>query len=425
MTEKKIQSIRGMNDLLPTDSASWQQIEKIVKGVLNSYGYNEIRTPIVEDTALFKRAVGEVTDIVEKEMYTFNDRNDESITLRPEITAGCVRAGIENGLFYNQEQRLWYLGPAFRYEKPQKGRYRQFHQFGVEVFGLEGPNIDAEIILLTARFWKALGLENHTSLELNSIGSLEARANYRNALVAFLEQYKDKLDEDCLRRMYTNPLRILDSKNPVVQELLNRAPKLFDYLDEESKQHFEGLCRLLDNAGIKYNINQRLVRGLDYYNRTVFEWVTSSLGAQGTVCGGGRYDGLVSQLGGQPTPAVGFAMGVERLVLLVQAVNPSLNCNNSIDVYMISSGDEKTISVAQNIAELLRDSLPNWRIMTNYGSSNFKKQFTKADKLGAKIAIIIGENELANQSVMVKNLQTGEQVEVAQKEVVQTCLAIK
>ncbi|MWP50025.1 MULTISPECIES: histidine--tRNA ligase [unclassified Gilliamella] len=425
MTEKKIQSIRGMNDLLPTDSASWQQIEKIVKGVLNSYGYNEIRTPIVEDTALFKRAVGEVTDIVEKEMYTFNDRNDESITLRPEITAGCVRAGIEHGLFYNQEQRLWYLGPAFRYEKPQKGRYRQFHQFGVEVFGLEGPNIDAEIILLTARFWKALGLENHTSLELNSIGSLEARANYRNALVAFLEQYKDKLDEDCLRRMYTNPLRVLDSKNPVVQELLNQAPKLFDYLDEESKQHFEGLCRLLDNAGIKYNINQRLVRGLDYYNRTVFEWVTSSLGAQGTVCGGGRYDGLVSQLGGQPTPAVGFAMGVERLVLLVQAVNQSLNCNNSIDVYMISSGDEKTISVAQYIAELLRDSLPNWRIMTNYGSSNFKKQFTKADKLGAKIAIIIGENELANQSVMVKNLQTGEQVEVAQKEVVQTCLAIK
>ncbi|OCG20351.1 MULTISPECIES: histidine--tRNA ligase [unclassified Gilliamella] len=425
MTEKKIQSIRGMNDLLPTDSASWQHIEKIVKGVLNSYGYNEIRTPIVEDTALFKRAVGEVTDIVEKEMYTFNDRNDESITLRPEITAGCVRAGIEHGLFYNQEQRLWYLGPAFRYEKPQKGRYRQFHQFGVEVFGLEGPNIDAELILLTARFWKALGIEQHTSLELNSIGSLEARANYRNALVAFLEQHKDKLDEDCLRRMYTNPLRVLDSKNPVVQELLNQAPKLFDYLDEESKAHFEGLCRLLDNAGIKYNINQRLVRGLDYYNRTVFEWVTSSLGAQGTVCGGGRYNGLVSQLGGQPTPAVGFAMGVERLVLLVQAVNPSFNHDNSIDIYMISSGDEKTIAAAQDVAEQLRDGLPDWRIMTNYGSSNFKKQFTKADKLGAKIAVIIGENELANQSVMIKNLQTGEQVEVAQKDAVQTCLSIK
>ena len=330
MAEKKIQSIRGMNDLLPNESATWQQIEKIVKGVLNSYGYNEIRTPIVEDTALFKRAVGEVTDIVEKEMYTFNDRNDESITLRPEITAGCVRAGIEHGLFYNQEQRLWYLGPAFRYEKPQKGRYRQFHQFGVEVFGLEGPNIDAELILLTARFWKALGIEEHTTLELNSIGSVEARANYRNALVSFLEQHKDKLDEDCLRRMYTNPLRVLDSKNPVIQELLNQAPKLFNYLDEESKLHFDGLCQLLDSAGIKYNINQRLVRGLDYYNRTVFEWVTSSLGAQGTVCGGGRYDGLVSQLGGQPTPAVGFAMGVERLVLLVQAVNPSLNRDSSI-----------------------------------------------------------------------------------------------
>ncbi|WP_334320579.1 histidine--tRNA ligase [Gilliamella apicola] len=424
MTDKKIQSIRGMNDLLPTESASWQQIEKIVKGVLNSYGYNEIRTPIVEDTALFKRAVGEVTDIVEKEMYTFNDRNNESITLRPEITAGCVRAGIEHGLFYNQEQRLWYLGPAFRYEKPQKGRYRQFHQFGVEVFGLEGPNIDAELILLTARFWKALGIEQHTSLELNSIGSLEARANYRNALVSFLEQHKDKLDEDCLRRMYTNPLRVLDSKNPVIQDLLDKAPKLFDYLDEESKEHFDGLCRLLDNAGIKYNINQRLVRGLDYYNRTVFEWVTSSLGAQGTVCGGGRYDGLVSQLGGQPTPAVGFAMGVERLVLLVQAVNPSLNSDNSIDIYMISSGDEKTISAAQCIAEQLRDGLPEKRIVTNYGSSNFKKQFTKADKLGAKIAVIIGENEIANQTVTIKNLQNGEQVEVAQTNIIQTCLAI-
>ena len=424
MAEKKIQSIRGMNDLLPNESATWQQIEKIVKGVLNSYGYNEIRTPIVEDTALFKRAVGEVTDIVEKEMYTFNDRNDESITLRPEITAGCVRAGIEHGLFYNQEQRLWYLGPAFRYEKPQKGRYRQFHQFGVEVFGLEGPNIDAELILLTARFWKALGIEEHTTLELNSIGSVEARANYRNALVSFLEQHKDKLDEDCLRRMYTNPLRVLDSKNPVIQELLNQAPKLFDYLDEESKLHFDGLCQLLDSAGIKYNINQRLVRGLDYYNRTVFEWVTNSLGAQGTVCGGGRYDGLVSQLGGQPTPAVGFAMGVERLVLLVQAVNPSLNRDSSIDIYMISSGDEKTIAAAQKMAEVLRDELPDKRIVTNYGSSNFKKQFAKADKLGAKIAVIIGENEITNQSVTIKNLQTGEQVEVAEKEIVQTCLQI-
>ncbi len=424
MAEKKIQSIRGMNDLLPTESAIWQQIEKKVKRVLNSYGYNEIRTPIVEDTALFKRAVGEVTDIVEKEMYTFLDRNEESITLRPEITAGCVRAGIEHGLFYNQEQRLWYLGPAFRYEKPQKGRYRQFHQFGVEVFGLEGPNIDAELILLTARFWKVLGIENHTSLELNSIGSLEARANYRNALVAFLEQHKDKLDEDCLRRMYTNPLRVLDSKNPEVQALLNQAPKLFDYLDEDSKTHFDGLCRLLDNAGIKYNINQRLVRGLDYYNRTVFEWVTTSLGAQGTVCGGGRYDGLVSQLGGQATPAVGFAMGLERLVLLVQAVNQSFTNDTAIDIYMISSANEAAISGAQCVAEHLRDVMPNKRIMTNYGTTNFKKQFSKADKLGAKVAVIIGENELANNTVLIKNLQTGEQVEITNQDVAQACLAI-
>lgn len=424
MAEKKIQSIRGMNDLLPTESAIWQQIEKTVKGVLNSYGYNEIRTPIVEDTALFKRAVGEVTDIVEKEMYTFNDRNDESITLRPELTAGCVRAGIEHGLFYNQEQRLWYLGPAFRYEKPQKGRYRQFHQFGVEVFGLEGPNIDAEIILLTARFWKALGIDKYTTLELNSIGSVEARANYRKALVEFLEQHKDKLDEDCLRRMYSNPLRVLDSKNPIIQELLNQAPKLFDYLDDESKTHFDRLCHLLDQAGIHYKINQRLVRGLDYYNRTVFEWVTTNLGAQGTVCGGGRYDGLVSQLGGQATPAIGFAMGVERLVLLVQAVNESLQANDAIDIYMISSGDDETISIAQNIAEQLRDVMPDKRVMTNYGTSNFKKQFAKADKLGAKIAVIIGENEAINQTVTIKNLQTGEQIEVAKQDAAQLCLTL-
>lgn len=424
MAEKKIQSIRGMNDLLPTESALWQHIENKVKTVLNSYGYNEIRTPIVEDTALFKRAVGEVTDIVEKEMYTFNDRNDESITLRPEITASCVRAGIEHGLFYNQEQRLWYLGPSFRYEKPQKGRYRQFHQFGVEVFGLEGPNIDAEIILLTARFWKALGIQQHVELEINSIGSLDARNTYRAALVTFLEQHRDQLDEDSLRRMYTNPLRVLDSKNAAVQTLLDHAPKLFDYLDPESKTHFDDLCRLLDNAGVNYKINQRLVRGLDYYNRTVFEWVTTSLGAQGTVCGGGRYDGLVNQLGGQATPAVGFAMGVERLVLLTQSVNDTLKSDNSIDIYMISLGDKATISAAQCFSEQLRDMMPTRRIMTHYGTSNFKKQFAKADKLGAKIAIIIGENEITNHSVMIKNLQTGEQVEIARQNVVETCLAI-
>lgn len=426
MAEKKIQAIRGMNDLLPTESSIWQQVEMIIKRTLNSYGYNEIRTPIVEATGLFQRAVGEVTDIVEKEMYTFNTRSDEdkkSLTLRPELTAGCVRAGIEHGLLYNQEQRLWYFGPAFRYEKPQKGRYRQFHQFGVEVFGIEGPDIDAELILLTARLWRELGIADHVSLELNSIGSLEARENYKQALIHYLEQHKDKLDEDCKRRMYTNPLRVLDSKNPDVQNLLDEAPKLFNYLDDDSRIHFDGLCQLLDNAGIKYRINQRLVRGLDYYNRTVFEWVTSSLGAQGTVCGGGRYDSLVSQLGGQATPGVGFAIGAERLILLIQTINPNLKSNNDIDIYMISSG-KGTISVAQQLAEKLRDALPNGRIMTNYGSNNFKKQFSKADKYGAKIAVIIGENEAVENKAMIKNLKTGEQIDVIQELVVDHCLKI-
>lgn len=428
MADKKIQSIRGMNDLLPTESALWQYVEKTVKTVLNSYGYNEIRTPIVEDTALFKRAVGEVTDIVEKEMYTFNDRNDESITLRPELTAGCVRAGIEHGLLYNQEQRLWYLGQAFRYEKPQKGRYRQFHQFGVEVFGLEGPDIDAELILLTARLWKELGIAEHTTLELNSIGSLASRADYKKALVEYLEQHKALLDEDCKRRMYTNPLRVLDSKNPEIQTILNNAPKLFDYLDEESKLHFSGLCQLLDSAGIKYTINQRLVRGLDYYNRTVFEWVTNSLGAQGTVCGGGRYDGLVNQLGGQSTPGVGFAIGVERLVLLIQTVNDQLKSDNSIDIYMISSGElingKHTTAIAQQLAEQIRDIMPNRRIMTNYGNTNFKKQFSKADKYGAKLAVIVGGNEALENKAMIKELQTGNQYAIMQDLVAEKCLEI-
>lgn len=423
MAKQKIQAIRGMNDLLPTESVLWQQVEKIVKNVLNSYGYNEIRTPIVEETALFKRAVGEVTDIVEKEMYTFNDRKDISLTLRPELTAGCVRAGIEHGLLYNQEQRLWYFGPAFRYERPQRGRHRQFHQFGVEVFGLAGPDIDAELILLTARLWKALGIAEHTHLELNSIGSLAARDNYRHALVEFLEQHKDSLDEDCKRRMYTNPLRVLDSKNPSIQELLNQAPKLFDYLDPESKDHFVGLCQLLDANGIKYTVNQRLVRGLDYYNRTVFEWVTNSLGTQGTVCGGGRYDSLVSQLGGRATPAVGFAIGAERLILLIQAVNTQLKSDNNIDVYMISSGNNTRVQ-AQKLAEKMRDVMPTKRIMTNYGSNDFKKQFSQADKYGAKLAIVIGENEILTNKVVVKNLQSGEQIEVEQDQVADYCLNI-
>ncbi|MFT2790447.1 histidine--tRNA ligase [Serratia sp. T13T92] len=413
---KNIQAIRGMNDYLPEETALWQRIEGTLKQVLSGYGYSEIRLPIVEQTPLFKRAIGEVTDVVEKEMYTFEDRNGESLTLRPEGTAGCVRAGIEHGLLYNQEQRLWYIGPMFRYERPQKGRYRQFHQLGAEVFGLQGPDIDAELILLTARWWKALGIAEHVNLELNSIGSLEARANYRDALVAFLEQHQEKLDEDCKRRMYSNPLRVLDSKNPEVQTLLNDAPRLSDYLDEESKAHFAGLCELLAQAGIPYTVNERLVRGLDYYNRTVFEWVTTSLGAQGTVCAGGRYDGLVEQLGGRATPGVGFAMGLERLVLLVQAVNPDFKAPANIDVYVISSG-AGTQSAAMLLAEQVRDAAPQIKLMTNYGGGNFKKQITRADKWGARIALILGENEVAAQQVVIKDLRSGEQETLAQSEV--------
>ncbi|EOI1370839.1 histidine--tRNA ligase [Serratia marcescens] len=413
---KNIQAIRGMNDYLPEETALWQRIEGTLKQVLGSYGYSEIRLPIVEQTPLFKRAIGEVTDVVEKEMYTFEDRNGESLTLRPEGTAGCVRAGIEHGLLYNQEQRLWYIGPMFRYERPQKGRYRQFHQLGAEVFGLQGPDIDAELILLTARWWKALGIAEHVKLELNSIGSLEARANYRDALVAFLEQHIEVLDEDCKRRMYSNPLRVLDSKNPEVQALLNDAPRLSEYLDEESRAHFAGLCELLAQAGIPYTVNERLVRGLDYYNRTVFEWVTTSLGAQGTVCAGGRYDGLVEQLGGRATPAVGFAMGLERLVLLVQAVNPEFKAPSAIDVYVISSG-AGTQSAAMQLAEQVRDAAPQLKLMTNYGGGNFKKQITRADKWGARIALILGESEVAAQQVVVKDLRSGEQETLAQSEV--------
>ncbi|HGW6120820.1 histidine--tRNA ligase [Serratia marcescens] len=413
---KNIQAIRGMNDYLPEETALWQRIEGTLKQVLGSYGYSEIRLPIVEQTPLFKRAIGEVTDVVEKEMYTFEDRNGESLTLRPEGTAGCVRAGIEHGLLYNQEQRLWYIGPMFRYERPQKGRYRQFHQLGAEVFGLQGPDIDAELILLTARWWKALGIAEHVKLELNSIGSLEARANYRDALVAFLEQHVEVLDEDCKRRMYSNPLRVLDSKNLEVQALLNDAPRLSEYLDEESRAHFAGLCELLAQAGIPYTVNERLVRGLDYYNRTVFEWVTTSLGAQGTVCAGGRYDGLVEQLGGRATPAVGFAMGLERLVLLVQAVNPEFKAPSAIDVYVISSG-AGTQSAAMQLAEQVRDAAPQLKLMTNYGGGNFKKQITRADKWGARIALILGESEVAAQQVVVKDLRSGEQETLAQSEV--------
>ncbi|MDE9444510.1 histidine--tRNA ligase [Xenorhabdus bovienii] len=412
---KNIPAIRGMNDCLPAETVIWQRVESTVKRVLAGYGFSEIRTPIVEQTPLFKRAIGEVTDVVEKEMYTFDDRNGESLTLRPENTAGCVRAGIQHGLLYNQEQRLWYIGPMFRYERPQKGRSRQFHQLGAEVFGLQGPDIDAEMILMTARWWRELGIAEHVTLELNSIGSLDARANYREALVAFLEQHKEKLDEDCQRRMYTNPLRVLDSKNPEIQALLNDAPALFDYLDTESKEHFDGLCRILDSAGIKYHLNQRLVRGLDYYNRTVFEWVTSALGAQGTVCAGGRYDGLVEQLGGKSTPAVGFAMGMERMVLLVQEVNPEFVADLAVaDVYLSSFG-EGSQQAALILAEQIRDELPELRLMTNHGGGNFKKQLGRADKHGAKVALILGEDEIRAGNITVKDLRNGEQETLSQQ----------
>ncbi|WP_119011222.1 histidine--tRNA ligase [Vibrio superstes] len=413
---KTIQAIRGMNDCLPTQSPLWQKLESTVQRVVSAYGYNEVRMPIVEMTNLFSRAIGEVTDVVEKEMYTFEDRNGDSLTLRPEGTAGCVRAGIENGLLYNQEQRLWYMGPMFRHERPQKGRYRQFHQCGVEVFGIEGPDVDAELIMMTARLWRELGIDKHVRLELNSIGSLEARANYRTALVAYLEQHIDILDDDCKRRMHTNPLRVLDTKNPDVQAILGDAPRLSDYLDTESKEHFAGLCELLDAAGIEYQVNERLVRGLDYYNRTVFEWITESLGSQGTVCGGGRYDGLVEQLGGKPTKAVGFAMGLERLVLMLETLELN-EVRRSVDAYVVTAG-EGTLMAGMKLAENLREQMPELRVMNHFGGGNFKKQFKRADKVGAAVALVLGENEVSENNVVVKDLIGGEQITIAQADLV-------
>lgn len=399
---KNIQAIRGMNDCSPTESPLWQWIEGQVRQILSSYGYSEVRMPIVESTPLFARAIGEVTDVVSKEMYTFWD-NDEQLTLRPEGTAGCVRAAIEHGWIYNNEQRLWYMGPMFRHERPQKGRYRQFHQAGVEVFGISTPEIDAELIILTARLWKALGIDQHVSLQLNSIGSLEARANYRSALVAFLENHQDLMSEEEKERLVKNPLRILDTKNQALQDVLDGAPKLLDYLDDESREHFAQLCGLLDAVGIQYEINPKLVRGLDYYNKTVFEWVTSALGAQGTVCGGGRYDGLVEQLGGHATSGVGFAMGLERLVLLVQEVNKSIPVKSAVDIYIVYQGEGTTLAAFQ-LAEKLRSELPHLSTMLHCSGGNFKKQFRRADKSGATLALVLGESEVKNNQVVVKHL---------------------
>lgn len=401
---KKIQSIRGMNDLLPEDSPCWQYLESTVADTLSRYGYGEIRFPILEPTELFKRTIGEVTDIVEKEMYTFDDRNGDSMTLRPEGTAGCVRACEQHGLTFNQVQRLWYQGPMFRYERPQKGRLRQFHQIGAEVFGLNGPDIDAELITMTWRLWQQLGLTEVVTLQLNTLGTSESRGRYRDALVTYLEQRKDQLDEDSQRRLSSNPMRILDSKNADTQSLLDDAPVLHDFLDDESLQHFIQLRSMLDAVGIPYEVNPRLVRGLDYYGKTVFEWVTNSLGAQGTVCAGGRYDGLVEQLGGRSTPAVGFAMGIERLVLLLDAagVVPD-SIARRVDAYLVASGDVQ--SEALTLGEVLRTACPTLRIQNHCGGGSLKNQMKKADKSGATVALILGENEVAAGEVAIKFLR--------------------
>jgi histidyl-tRNA synthetase len=412
-----------MNDILPGETAYWQFLERTVAGVLASYGYGEIRLPLVEKTALFKRSIGEVTDIVEKEMYTFDDRNGDSMTLRPEGTAGCVRAAIQQGLL-GIPQRLWYSGPMFRYERPQKGRQRQFHQTGVEAFGIPTPDMDAELILLCARLWRRLGLADCVELQLNSIGSAAARAAYRTALVEFLQARVALLDEDSQRRLHSNPLRILDSKNPQTQALLDGGPNLEDFLDDEARADFARLCELLAASGVQYSVNRRLVRGLDYYNKTVFEWVTGKLGAQGTVCAGGRYDGLVQQLGGKATPAVGCAMGMERLVLLLMEQGVAVVAP-TVDVYVVAVG-----SAAERIAlatvESLRETQPQWRIVQHTGGGSFKSQLKKADKSGARAALIWGEDEVATQTVTVKSLrdESAAQVTVALHDCENTVCAV-
>ncbi|MBK1717271.1 histidine--tRNA ligase [Thiocystis violacea] len=409
---KYIQAIRGMHDILPERIAIWHRLEDSARQVLSAYGYAEIRTPLVEVTELFKRSIGEVTDIVEKEMYSFEDRNGDSLSLRPEGTASCVRAAIEHGLLV-QPRRLWYRGPMFRYERPQRGRYRQFHQIGVEAFGLTGPDIDLELILLTARLWRGLGLDGFR-LEINSLGDAPERQIYRERLVAYLSRHADQLDADSQRRLASNPLRILDSKNPETQRIVADAPTLMDYLGEETRSHFEHICRNLDRAGVAYRINPRLVRGLDYYNRTVFEWITDDLGAQGTVCAGGRYDGLVEQLGGRSTPAVGFAMGLERLVELMALTG--LHSEPGIDAYLVAVG-ESAQAAAPGIAERLRDGLPSLRLMSHCGGGSFKSQFKKADKSGARFALVLGDGELEREVIGVKDLrEETEQRELRQED---------
>jgi histidyl-tRNA synthetase len=397
-----LQAIRGMNDILPQDVANWRYIEAMIAQLLANYGYQEVRFPILEKTELFQRATGAMTDIVEKEMYTFADRNGDSISLRPEGTPVCVRLGIEHGLLYNQTQRWWYQGPMFRHERPQKGRYRQFHQVGVEAFGLAGPDVDAEMIFMTWRLWRQLGIENEVILQINSLGSSEARQAYRRQLQDYFEQYIEQLDADSQRRLSTNPLRILDSKNPAMQDLINQAPKMLDYLDEASRSHFDALCQLLEAAEIPFTVNPCLVRGLDYYTKTVFEWVTERLGAQGTICAGGRYDHLVEQLGGKATPAIGFALGMERLVALCSS--SYLASGLSLDAYLIMVG-KPAEQMGLLLAEQLRDRLPQLRLLSHCGGGALANQLKKADKSAARIALILGEDELAADTITVKDLR--------------------
>lgn len=405
---EKIVGVKGMNDILPTDAPLWELFENTVHSVLKSYGFQQIRTPIVEPTALFSRGLGDVTDIVEKEMYSFTDSmNGDQLTLRPECTASVVRAALEHNLTYDGPKRLWYAGPMFRHEKPQRGRYRQFHQIGAEALGFSGPDIDAELIMMCQRLWDDLGLDG-IKLELNSIGNADERNKHRADLVSYFEQHKDLLDTDAQRRLYSNPLRILDTKNPAMQAMVNAAPKLLDYLGEESSAHFEGVQKILRHNNIPFTINSRLVRGMDYYNRTVFEWVTDQLGAQGTVCGGGRYDPLVEIFGGKPTPACGFAMGVERLLELMKASGEPYS-SNQCDVYIVHQGDEAQLQ-AFVLSERLRGA--GLDVILHCSSSNagasFKSQMKRADASGAAYAIIIGENEVAQGVVSVKAMRSSE-----------------
>jgi len=415
--KEKIQVVRGMHDILPEHTPRWRNVEAVLIEVLSAYAYEEIRLPIVEKTELFKRSIGEVTDIVEKEMYTFDDRNGDSLTLRPEGTAGCLRACLEHGLLHQASQRLWYLGPMFRHERPQKGRYRQFHQLGVEAYGMAGSDIDAELIFLTRRFWRKLGLDQRLELQINSLGTVEERHAYREKLVAYFLQDANlaKLDEDSLRRLHSNPLRILDTKNQDMQEVVANAPLLPEYLGAESLQHYNAFKQLLSDAGVSFVENPRLVRGLDYYSQTVFEWVTTELGAQGTVCAGGRYDGLISQLGGKPSHAVGFAMGMERLIGLLES-SEQLSAQANPHIYLILVGEQAGRS-GLALAERLRDEFAGLRLQAHCGGGSFKSQFKRADRSGAEFALIMGEDEVRNRQVGVKSLRKeAEQITINQDE---------